>query len=292
MSDATTAGVEPRETALYPRLAAVVAAMVGWLLTSAALALELDGPQRQGGLLHGQVPPGSQVDFLGHDIPVDAQGRFLLGLGRDAPAQPVVTVTAADGSVTRHRIRVTSRDYDIQRIDGLPDNQVSPDAETLARIRQDAALVRKARARRLPERFFDAGWRWPVTGPISGVYGSQRILNGQPRQPHYGIDIARATGTPVRAPSDGVVTLAEPDLFFSGGTLIIDHGQGLSSSFLHLSEMLVSPGEAVRRGEIIARVGATGRVTGAHLDWRMNWFDQRIDPSLLVPSMQKAPGND
>jgi len=267
-------------------------AMAGWLLAGVAMALELDGPRRQGGLLHGEVPPGSEVRFLGHAVPVDEEGRFLLGLGRDAPEQPVITVTAADGSVTRHRLTIETRAYDIQRIDGLPDNQVSPDAETLARIRRDAALVRDARARRLPQRFFDAGWRWPLTGPISGVYGSQRILNGQPRQPHYGIDIARPTGTPVRAPSDGVVTLAEPDLFFSGGTLIVDHGQGLSSSFLHLSEMLVSPGEAIRRGQVIARVGATGRVTGAHLDWRVNWFDQRIDPTLLVPPMQEVRGND
>ena len=267
---------------------AVLAALL--CLVGVAEALELSGPQRQGGLLAGQVEPGARVEGLGQAIPVDDAGRFLLGLGRDAPESVAVTVILADGTTRRHNVPVQSRDYDIQRIDGLPPNQVSPDADTLARIREDAARVREARQARLDERHFDVGWIWPVTGPISGVYGSQRILNGEPRQPHYGIDIARATGTPVRAPSDGIVTLAAEDLFFSGGTLIVDHGQGLSSSFLHLARILVEPGEFVRQGQVIAEVGATGRVTGAHLDWRMNWFDQRIDPSLLVPPMQAARG--
>ena len=264
-------------------------ALAGLLgLAAAAQALELTGPQRQGGLLAGVIEPGGQVEAFGQRIPVDESGRFVLGLGRDAPASVRLRVTTAAGEVREHTLSVAPRDYEIQRIDGLPANQVSPDAETLARIRADAARVREARRRRIDERHFDAGWIWPLTGPISGVYGSQRILNGKPRQPHYGIDIARATGTPVRAPSDGVVTLAAEDLFFSGGTLIVDHGQGLSSSFLHLSRIRVEPGDVVRQGEVIAEVGATGRVTGAHLDWRMNWFDQRIDPSLLVPPMQEA----
>ncbi len=258
------------------------------VLALPALALELDGPRRQGGLLHGSVAPGSKVEALGQPLAVDDAGRFLLGLGRDAPADVTLVVTAPDGAISRHRISVAARDYDIQRIDGLPGNQVSPDEATLQRIRREAAAVREARAARLPERYFDSGWIWPVTGPISGVYGSQRVLNGEPRQPHYGIDIARPTGTPVRAPADGVITFAGPDLFFSGGTLIVDHGQGLSSSFLHLDAMLVAPGDRVAQGDVIARVGATGRVTGAHLDWRMNWRDQRIDPSLLVPPMQEA----
>ncbi len=265
---------------------AILAALLG--LAGMAQALEVSGPQRQGGLLAGQVEPDGRVEALGQAIPVDATGRFLLGLGRDAPQTVTVRVTLADGTTREHALSVAPRDYDIQRIDGLPQNQVSPDADTLERIREDAARVREARSRRIDQRHFDAGWIWPVTGPISGIYGSQRILNGEPRQPHYGIDIARATGTPVVAPSDGVVTLAAEDLFFSGGTLIIDHGQGLSSSFLHLSRILVQPGERIRQGDIVAEVGATGRVTGAHLDWRMNWFDQRIDPSLLVPPMREV----
>ncbi|MDR9488944.1 MAG: M23 family metallopeptidase [Spiribacter sp.] len=258
------------------------------LLPGLAGALELSGPRQQGGLLEGQVAPGSEVEALGRSIPVDAAGRFIIGLGRDAPAQIELRVRSAEAGEVRHQIQIAQRDYAIQHIDGLPSNQVSPDAETLARIRRDGAAVRAARQTRHAERYFDSGWIWPATGPISGVYGSQRILNGKPRQPHYGIDIARPTGTPVRAPADGVVTLAADDLFFSGGTLIVDHGQGLSSSFLHLSAMRVEVGDRVTQGQVIAEIGATGRVTGAHLDWRINWFDQRIDPALLVPPMQKA----
>lgn len=263
-------------------------ALVGWLFTAAVAALEIDGPQKQGGLLTGHVEPESRVEALGHRIPVDDQGRFFLGLDRDAPAEVAVTVTTPQGDASVHRLEIAQRDYEIQRIDGLPNRQVNPDEKTLVRIRREAAQVRAARATRRSSQLTTDNWRWPVTGPISGVYGSQRILNGEPRQPHYGIDIARPTGTPVRAPADGVVTLAEPDLFFSGGTLILDHGQGLSSTFLHLSDMAVAPGDAVVQGDVIAEVGATGRVTGAHLDWRMNWFDQRIDPTFLVPPMPEA----
>jgi murein DD-endopeptidase MepM/ murein hydrolase activator NlpD len=135
---------------------------------------------------------------------------------------------------------------------------------------------------------FESVLEWPVTGPISGVYGSQRILNGEPRQPHYGVDIAGPVGTPVSAPADGVVTLAEPDLYLTGGTLVIDHGLHLSSTFLHLSALGVKVGARVRQGEEVGRIGATGRVTGAHLHWGMNWRDARIDPELVVPPMPPA----
>lgn len=269
------------------RLKWLLIGLLGTLASNSG-ALELEGPKRQGGLLNGQVAPGSAVRALGQTIPVDDQGRFLLGLGREAPAAVTVSVRGPAGARRQRTIEVAQRDYAVQRIDGLDGNQVSPDAETLERIRADAAAVREARAARLPQRYFDSGWIWPVTGPISGVYGSQRILNGEPRQPHYGIDIARPTGTAVRAPADGVVTLAADALFFSGGTLILDHGRGLSSSFLHLSDIQVDVGERVDQGATIAEVGATGRVTGPHLDWRMNWMDQRIDPSMLVPPMQEV----
>jgi len=258
------------------------------LVPMLAAALEIEGEAVQGALLEGRADPGSRVMVDGRQVPVGPDGRFLVGLDRDAPEQVEVRAVGPQGGTERELLAVRQRDYDVQRIDGLPSNQVSPDAETLERIREDAARVREARATRRPAMDFTSGWQWPVTGPISGVYGSQRILNGQPRQPHYGIDIAVPTGTPVEAPADGVVTLAAPDLFFSGGTLIVDHGHGLSSAFLHLSRMLVEEGEAVRRGEVIAEVGATGRVTGAHLDWRMNWFDARIDPSMLVAPMNEA----
>ncbi|MDX1555269.1 MAG: M23 family metallopeptidase, partial [Xanthomonadales bacterium] len=149
----------------------------------------------------------------------------------------------------------------------------------------EAAMVSSARARRDERTDFAGPYAWPASGRISGVYGSQRILNGEPRRPHYGLDIAAPTGSPVYAPADGVVTLAYDDMYFSGGTLILDHGHGLSSSFLHLSEILVEAGSRVERGDLIARIGATGRASGPHLDWRMNWLDRRVDPQRLVEGL-------
>ena len=141
--------------------------------------------------------------------------------------------------------------------------------------------------RRRPTIFL-AGFIWPLQGPITGVYGSQRILNGEPRRPHFGVDVAAPTGTPVVAPADAIVTLVHPDMYFSGGTLIMDHGHGLSSTFIHLHKVLVEEGQVVKQGDVVAEVGATGRVTGPHLDWRMNLFTVRIDPELLVPPMPQA----
>lgn len=241
---------------------------------------------RQGAVLMGRAPAGSEVEHEGHRVKVGDNGRFVIGLDRDAPSAVEVTIRLPDGEKRTRRISVAERDYDIQRIDGLDEDKVSPRSEeTLARIRREADLVRKARGRNDARTDYLTGWQWPVTGRITGVYGSQRILNGKPRQPHYGVDIAVPTGTPVKAPAAGVVSLTHENMFFSGGTLMLDHGQGLSSTFLHLSRMTVEEGERVERGEVIGEVGATGRATGAHLDWRMSWFDRRVDPTQLVPSM-------
>jgi murein DD-endopeptidase MepM/ murein hydrolase activator NlpD len=185
-------------------------------------------------------------------------------------------------------VTLQQRQYDIQKIDGISHRMMNPSKEDLARIHHEAELVmtaRKTASRRLD---FQESFIWPVTGRISGIYGSQRIFNGEPRRPHFGIDIAAPKGTTVRAPAGGVVTLAHPGMFFSGKTMIIDHGYGLSSSFLHLSKILVKVGDAVVQGQPIAEVGATGRVTGPHLDWRINWFEQRLDPALFVPPMPKS----
>ncbi|NCO18437.1 MAG: M23 family metallopeptidase, partial [Gammaproteobacteria bacterium] len=176
-------------------------------------------------------------------------------------------------------------------IDGLPPAQVTPDPAVMERIRAEAAMTREARRRVDDRADFAAGFDWPTRGPITGVYGSQRILNGEPRSPHWGLDVAAPTGTEVRAPAAGIVTLTHSDMYFSGGTLLIDHGLGLSSAFLHLDEILVEPGQRVERGELVARVGATGRVTGPHLDWRMNLGETRIDPQLLLPPMSLDDDN-
>lgn len=262
------------------------------LLFGAAFAAErpymLTGNAIQGGVLIGKTQAGAKVWQDGRLVRVSPEGHFLIGFDRDEDKTSRLEVLLPDGRRGEEAIEVAQREYRIQRIDGLPPGKVTPRSkEDLKRIRDDAAKIRRARSRDDDRTDFLGGFDWPVTGPISGVYGSQRILNGKPRRPHYGVDIARPTGTPVHAPVAGVVTLAEPDMFFSGGTVIIDHGHQLSSAFLHMSRLHVEPGQVVRKGELIGEVGATGRVTGAHLDWRMNLGDRRVDPELLVPPMPK-----
>ena len=257
------------------------------LLASEA-SLLLSGPQVQGGLVVGRTEPGSQVRLDGRPIKVSDQGVFLLGFGRDAGEHAALDVTYPDGTLQRHSLNIEPRQYRIQRIDGLPPRKVIPSEKDLERIRRENSLVHKARARLDERTDFLQGFIWPAHGRISGVYGSQRILNGQPRRPHFGVDIAGPIGKAVVAPAAGIVTLTHNDMFFSGGTLIIDHGLGLSSSFLHLSRILVREGERVERGDRIAEIGATGRASGPHLDWRMNVLNVRIDPQLLVGEMPAA----
>lgn len=266
-------------------------AVVAWALPvlagSPVLAgnLVLEGEPIQGGLTFGSAEPGSHVTLGERAVRVSADGRFVFGFHRDAPARATLKVVYPDGRTEQVDLTVGTREYDTQRIDGLPSKLVTPPDEVVARIKREQALVVAARSNDRAEPLFESGFIWPTKGIITGVYGSQRILNGKPRQPHYGIDIAAAVGTPVLAPADGVVVLAEPDLYFSGGTMIVDHGHGLSSAFLHLETLDAKVGDRVTQGERIATVGATGRVTGAHLDWRMNWFEARIDPSRLVGPM-------
>lgn len=250
-----------------------------------AQSVSLVGPQTQGGLLVGKAPPETEIHFEGERLRVSASGEFLLGFARDAAPAARIDIVYPDGSRERRVIPVTQRQYDIQRIDGLPPRQVTPSAADLERIRAENALVARARAKRDERSDYRRGFVWPARGRITGVYGSQRILNGEARRPHYGVDVAGPVGTTVVAPAAGIVTLAHPDMFFSGGTLIVDHGRGLSSSFLHLSRLLVREGDRVEQGQKIAEIGATGRVSGPHLDWRMNLRDVRIDPQLLVGSM-------
>lgn len=267
--------------------------VVGLLLLSsgwaAGLTLEFNGPLQQGSLVVGYIEEsGIQVFLDGRQVRVSQEGLFLLGFDRDAKPESILKLVFPNGAQEIRKLEIAQRQYPTQRIEGLPPRKVTPPAEDLKRIRKEAALVRETRELDDPRTDFLSGFIWPVQGAISGVYGSQRILNGQPRRPHYGVDIAAPTGTPVRAPADGLVTLAHPNMFFSGGTLILDHGHGLSSAFLHLHRILVKEGERVTQGEVIAEVGATGRVTGAHLDWRINLFQMRLDPQLLVAPMPAA----
>ncbi len=247
----------------------------------------LDGRYVQGGLLVGKTLPGTRIKLDKLSIQVSGQGYFVIGFDRDHAAKSQLQLIYPDGRIENKQLKISKRDYKIQRIDNLPKRKVTPEKMDYERIRKESALVKKARNRDDERTDYLSGWVWPVKGRISGVYGSQRILNGKPRRPHFGVDVAVPTGTLVRAPADGIVTLAHPDMFFSGGTLILDHGQHLSSSFLHLSEILVKEGARIEQGDPIAKVGATGRVTGPHLDWRMNFHKFQIDPQLLVPPMEE-----
>lgn len=262
-----------------------------WLCLTAAWAdIRLTGELTTGALIRGQVPPGSQVWLNERPLSVSGAGDFVFGFGRDAEADQKLRVRYPDGREETRPLRLARRDYPVQRINGVAQKYVEPDPKQVERIKSENQLVREARERHLDRRDFLQSFIWPAKGPISGVFGSQRIFNGQPRAPHYGVDVAAPAGAPVVAPAAGVVTLAHPDMFLSGGTLILDHGHGVSSTFIHLSEILVKPGQEVRQGELIARVGATGRATGPHLHWAMNWFDVRLDPALVVPPMGLAEG--
>jgi len=250
--------------------------------------LVLDGDFIQGGLVQGQTAPGAEVKLDGKKVPVAGDGRFLIGFGRTAAPAARLEVSHAGGGTVARDLAIEQRTYAEQRIDGLPKRKVRPNADDLKRIRDEQAIINRARGVYSAAPAFDSGFVWPAQGPISGVYGTARFLNGEPRQPHYGVDVAAPTGTPVTAPADGTVTMAHPDMFFTGMTIIVDHGRGLNSTFLHMSEISVAEGQAVRQGDMIGRIGATGRVTGPHLDWRINLRDQRLDPALLVGPMTPA----
>ena len=253
------------------------------LLWSLVVSAEgLQSKLTQGGIFIGHASPGSRIVYGGRDVRVANDGRFVLGFGHDAELEQSYIEHFSSGEIKTHRLTLIGRSYDIQRLTGIAKKYVSPAESVMSRIRNDVKRIQVARAQDTDQDDFFHGFGWPVKGRISGVYGSQRVYNGKPGRPHYGLDIAVPTGTPVAAPADGVVCLADGDLYYSGGTIIIDHGHGLFSSFLHLSKVAVYEGETIKRGQVIGEVGATGRVTGAHLDWRYNWFDQRLDPALLT----------
>ena len=238
----------------------------------------------QGGLIYGTVENADKVTVFDRGVHIDEKGEFIFGVGRDAPSSLPLKVQWQSGEVETVSVPIKSRTYDIQRIDGVDDKYVRELSEDLLkRTREEAGLVWAARQNLRQTAEFLQGFYWPAKGPVTGVYGSQRVFNGVPKRPHYSLDIAGPTGTPVKAPAGGIVTLAHPDMYYSGGTLIIDHGQGLSSTFIHLSKIHVKKGQTVAQGELIADMGATGRVTGPHLDWRINWFNQRLDPALVLP---------
>jgi murein DD-endopeptidase MepM/ murein hydrolase activator NlpD len=255
---------------------------------SAILLKLVSGKAVQGGMLVFQTKAGTKINLDGLELPVSADGLFVLGFHRDDVTPQELLAMDASGKTAKLTLTPEMRDWEIQRIDNLPTNMVTPPEAVITRIKKDIKNVKAARA--VISDFDDVlknGFVWPVWGRISGIYGAQRILNGKPRQPHYGIDIAAPSGVAVRAAGAGRVTMAM-DLYFTGGTVIIDHGFGLNSTYSHLKDMNVRPGDRVTRGGVIGSVGSTGRSTGPHLDWRINWRHKRLDPLLIAGPLRPA----
>ncbi|MFQ5534056.1 MAG: M23 family metallopeptidase [Sphingomonadales bacterium] len=251
-------------------------------LAAVAGSVVLDGPLTQGGLVIGHAPAGTSIKLDGISVRVSDSGLFVFGFGRDAERRASLEIVYSDGTSEHRTLNVRRRSYRVERIDGLPPKMVTPPKQVLERIRRENARIAEVRARDTDIRWFADGFRWPTRGPITGVYGSQRILNGKPRRPHFGLDIAPPAGAAVVAPAGGIVAMAESDLYYTGGTVMIDHGHGVVSVFSHLQSLDVATGTVVKPGQRIGAVGATGRATGPHLDWRVNWFSKRLDPALLL----------
>jgi len=246
-----------------------------------SVAPNLPATLSQGGLVVVRLKPGSRLSVSGKFVHIGDDGVAVFGASRDEQGPMVISIVEPDGHEASARITITPRDWPIERINGVPPATVNPPPELAARIEHEQAAVTAARNRDDDREDFLSGFVWPVQGRISGRFGNQRIYNGDPKAPHSGMDIAVPQGTPVRAPAAGIVTFAQPDLYLTGGTILLDHGFGLSSNFLHLSKLEVHVGQHVSQGQIIALSGMTGRATGPHLHWGFNWFGVRLDPLLL-----------
>jgi murein DD-endopeptidase MepM/ murein hydrolase activator NlpD len=264
------------------------------LAVSPALAQEkparfsVTGALTQGSLALGSAPPGSLVALDGRPLRATADGRFTFGFAPDQTKASLVTVRYPDGGGDSRSFTPTARQYETQEVNGLPQKTVTPPPEVQARIAHEAETVYLARLNDSAGADFLPGFDWPAPGILSGVFGSRRIDNGVPMAPHYGVDMAAPVGTPIIAPADGVVSLSA-DHYLDGGLTLIDHGQGVSTAYLHQSRRLVKAGDAVKRGQRIGLIGATGRATGPHLHWAMNWFQMRLDPSLSTKKPKPEP---
>ena len=253
--------------------------IIGFLFTATtSFATTFEGKFIQGSFILGKTEPNSEVFIDKKKIKVSPDGFFAFGLGRDRKNDVVITIN-------KEKIikKVFKREYKIQRIDGLEEKKVTPPEEVYERIKRENKWIGEARSVNSDLDFFKNKFINPLENAIvTGVYGSQRILNGKPKWPHYGIDFAAEEGTEIKAMLDGIVTLAEPDLFYTGGTLIFDHGHGISTLYMHMKELMVKKGQKVKQGDVIGTVGSTGRSTGAHLDVRLNWFQVRLDPATVL----------
>lgn len=272
-----------RTRGLLAAAAGIFGAVFGSGMVAAAdLAAGFPTSVSQGALVIAKVPPRSVVTFAGRKVLLSADGTVVFGVGRDEIGPVEVDVRSPDKRHEVVSINVSARDWPIERIEGVPPKTVNPPPDIAARIAREQKRVGAARNRDDARDDFEQHFIWPVEGRISGRFGNQRIYNGTPKSPHSGMDIAVPSGTPVKAPATGIITFADSDLYLTGGTVLLDHGHGVSSNFLHLSRIDVKIGDRIEQGQIIGAVGATGRATGPHLHWGFNWFGVRLDPLLML----------
>jgi murein DD-endopeptidase MepM/ murein hydrolase activator NlpD len=244
-------------------------------------AIEFKGKFLQGHYIVGITDPTAKIIIGKKEVKVSKDGYFVFGIDRDRKFDISITkiINSKKEVITK---QVLKRKYNIQRIDGLEESKVTPPESVYKRIKEENNKIGEARAINSDLPFFKSQFIMPVEGIISGVYGSQRILNGKPKWPHYGIDIAAKQGTMIKSSGSGIVTMAEDDLYYTGGTIIMDHGHGISTIYSHLETVMVSVGDKINQGDVIGTVGSTGRSTGPHLDFRVNWFQTRLDPMTVI----------
>ena len=244
-------------------------------------AIEFKGKFLQGHYIIGITDPSAKIIINKKNVKVSNDGYFVFGIDRDRKFDLTIT-KIINGKKEKITKKVLKRKYNIQRIDGLEESKVTPPESVYQRIKEENNKIGEARAINSDLLFFKDQFIMPVKGIISGVYGSQRILNGKPKWPHYGIDIAAKKGTNIKSSATGIITMAEPDLYYTGGTIIMDHGHGISTIYSHLATLNVKVGDEILQGDIIGTVGSTGRSTGPHLDFRVNWFQTRLDPMSVL----------
>ena len=251
-------------------------------ISSKAFAIDFEGKFRQGHFIIGKTEPKSKIWIDKKRVKVSSDGFFVFGIDRDRKYDIVIT---KERNKKKEKIikKIQKREYKIQKIDGLPEKKVTPPKELYNRIKRENKIISEARSIESNLTFFKEKFIPPLEKAIiTGVYGSQRILNGKPKWPHYGIDFAAKEGTEIKAMLDGTATMVETDLFYTGGTLIFDHGHGISTLYMHMQKIYVKKGQKVKQGDVIGTVGSTGRSTGAHLDIRLNWFGTRLDPMTVL----------
>ena len=292
MPHAMTANLRPRISRVFtrnPRIAALALCFLSTAPSAHAFDLTIGGKIEQGGLLVGTAPANAEIMLGKRRVPVGADGRFIVGFDRDAAPKAEITVTVPGETPEVRDLIIAKRKWDIERVNGVPQELVTPDPELEARIAAEQKLLDVARTKVERRPLFETGFIRPIEGRKSGSFGSQRILNGTPRAPHAGLDLAAPIGTPIHASADGVVSLQKEMMVMTGDTIMLNHGFGLQTMYIHMSKILVTDGQQVKQGDVIGEVGMTGRATGPHLHFAASWYGARLDPETLMAALPPAP---